>query len=133
MVRLGVLLLLLVLIGGAFVYDRFVLVPAGEETVKRVADVCLQKNATRDQVQAAAGIAPTSTETLGIYEVENYSFGRILPNLPGYTISVIYQDGNVTESITPGISDEERKALSAISDANAPSDEESQPIEGGEL
>jgi hypothetical protein len=110
-IRIGVLALLLLVIGGAFAYDRLVLVPTGKETVDRVFDACKSPQADKASVHKAAQCEPTSTETVGSFEVENYSFGRILPNLQGHKVSVVYRDGKVVESFQGGITDADRADL----------------------
>ena len=110
-IRIGVLAVLLLGIGGAFAYDRLVLVPTGKETVDRVFDACKSTEADRASVHKAAGCEPTSTETVGVYDIENYSFGRILPNLQGHAVSVVYRDGKVAESFRGGMTDDDRATL----------------------
>ncbi len=107
-IRMGVLLLLLLGVGGAFAYDRLVLVPAGKEAVNRVVNACMDPGADKSAVHAAAGCKPTYIETAGQYEIADYSFGRILPNLEGYKVTVVYLDGKVAESFRGGISDADR-------------------------
>ena len=111
-IRIGVLLFLLVVVGGAFAYDRFVLVPAGEQGVDRIINACpTTGNVERAAVLKAAGCEPTSTETAGRYQIDDWTFGRILPNLAGHKVTVLYLNGQVTETIRGGISDEDREAL----------------------
>jgi len=110
-IRIGVLGVLLLGVGGAFAYDRLVLVPAGEQAVERVVEACKDLSAERAAVIKAAGSEPTSTETFGIYQIDDWNFGRILPTLDGYKVSVVYNNGLVTEYYRAGISDAEREAL----------------------
>lgn len=110
-IRLGVLLFLLLGVGGAFAYDRMVLVPAGEKAVDSIVNACTAGTPDRSAVHAAAGCEPTSTEPVGGYQIDDWSFGRILPNLPGHKVSVVYKDEKVSEVFRGGISDAERTAL----------------------
>ena len=106
--RISILLFLLACVGGAFAYDRAVLIPAGSAGVDRIADACLKSDASRESVKQAAGCEPKAVETLGKYELETYHFGRILPNLQGWTIDVLYKDEKVVESFSGGISEANR-------------------------
>ena len=119
-IRMGVLLFLLVVVGGSFAYDRLVLVPAGEEAVQRVVDACMDANADRAAVHKAAGCEPTATEKNGTHEIEDFNFARILPNLEGYKVSVLYEDGKVTETIKGGITDADRSAFLNPADSGRP-------------
>jgi len=110
-IRMGVLLVLLLGVGGAFAYDRMVLVPGGNDAVDRIMTACKDLSADKDAVHKAAGCEPTATETIGNYQVDDWSFGRILPNLEGPKVSVVYLDGKVTEAFRAGIKDAERAAL----------------------
>ncbi|QEG20556.1 hypothetical protein [Mariniblastus fucicola] len=108
-IRIAILLVLLVGIGGAFAYDRMVLLPAGKEAVDRVVEASGQAGANRTAVHEAAGCEPTSSETAGDYLIEDWSFSRILPNLEGYKVTVVYLDDQVAETFRGGIRDSERE------------------------
>ena len=105
---MGVLLLLLLIVGGGLAYDRLVLIPGGKDAVDRVIKACSDSSAERAAVHKAAGCEPTATQTSGSYEIEDWNFGRILPNLEGYKVSVIYRDGKVVETYRGGIPDKDR-------------------------
>lgn len=120
-IRMGVLLFLLLVIGGAFAYDRLVLVPNGKDAVDRVAAACMDSNADRAAVHAAAGCEPTSTAKSGTSEIEDFNFGRILPNLEGYKVSVLYENGKVVETIKGGIGDADRDAFLNPASSGRPS------------
>ena len=108
-IRMGVLLLLLLIVGGGLAYDRLVLIPSGKEAVDRVVTACTNPSADRAAVHKAAGCDPTATEKAGLYEIEDWNFGRILPNLEGYKVTVVFhQDGNVVETYRGGITDKDR-------------------------
>ena len=107
-IRMGVLLLLLLIVGGGLAYDRLVLIPGGKDAVDRVIKACSDSSAERAAVHKAAGCEPTATQTSGSYEIEDWNFGRILPNLEGYKVSVIYRDGKVVETYRGGIPDKDR-------------------------
>jgi len=111
LIRVAVLLLFLLVAVGAYAYDRYVLMPSGKTTVDRVMDACMVQGADKSAVHAAAKCEPTSSETAGVYELEDYSFGRILPNLPGYRVTVVYLDDKVAETYRGGITDSERAGL----------------------
>lgn len=112
-IRISVLSVLLLGIGGAFAYDRLVLIPSGKEAVDRVMDACKDFSIDRAAVHKAAGCEPTATETIGDYQIDDWHFGRILPNLTGYKVSVVYnKNGSIVESHRKGISDADRSALS---------------------
>lgn len=108
LIRVGVLLAVLLLVGAGVAYDRFILVPSGEDAVERVMQACADANAQQSAVRKAAGCDPTSTEKAGMYEIDDWKFGRILPNLEGYKVSVVYLDGIVAETYRGGISDADR-------------------------
>lgn len=110
-IRMGVLLVLLLGVGGAFAYDRMVLLPSGNDAVDRVMTACKDLSADRAAVHKAAGCEPNATETIGDYQIDDWSFGRILPNMEGPKVSVLYLNGKVTESYRKGIKDAERAAL----------------------
>lgn len=110
-IRMGVLLVLLLVVGGAFAYDRLVLMPSGNDAVNRIMTACKDLTADRAAVHKAAGCEPTATETIGIYQVDDWHFSRILPNLTGPKVSVIYNNGKVSEAIRTGLTDAERAAL----------------------
>lgn len=109
-IRISVLLLLLVVVGGSFAYDRLVLLPAGNAAVDRIVKVCLDSSADKAAVHEAAGCEPESLQTAGMHEIEDFRFGRILPNLESRDVSVVYVDGKVVESFRGGISDSDRRA-----------------------
>jgi hypothetical protein len=108
-IRISVLLLFLAVVGGAFAYDRLVLLPAGDAAVDKIVNACLDSAANKESVREAAGREPDSVETAGMHEIENYRFGRILPNLESRDVSVLYVDGKVVESFRGGISDADRR------------------------
>ena len=110
-IRMGVLLFLMLVMGSAFAYDRFVLVPGGEDAVDRVVKACMDPEAKRPAIIEAAGCEPTSSETAGDYQIDDWSFGRILPNLQGHKVTVIFRNDKVAESFRGGISDAERAKL----------------------
>ena len=110
-IRMGVLLFLLLVIGGAFAYDRMVLVPGGKDAVDRVVEACLSPGANRPAIIEAAGREADTSETAGEYQIEDWSFGRILPNLQGHKVTVIFKEDEVVESIRGGISDTERAEI----------------------
>jgi len=110
-IRIGVLLAVLLAVGGAFAYDRMVLVPRGKEAVDRVVAACEPLTVERTTVHKAAGCEPTASENVGAYQVDDWSFGRILPNLAGHKVSVVYLNGKVSEVYDGGISDSDRELL----------------------
>lgn len=111
-IRMGVLLVLLLVAGGAMAYDYLVLQPASQETIERVVKACTDLKAEQAAVREAAGSDPTSTEVVGKsqkFEIDEWKFGRVLPFLEGSKISVVYLNGKVTEYYQGGIPDAERE------------------------
>jgi len=120
-VRMGVLLFLLLVVGGLFAYDRFVLVPGGEAAVERVVSE-FADGGDRASIKKAAGRKPNSTETIGGFEVDHWHFGRILPTMTGYKVSVVYQDGRPTDALRGGVSEESRETFLKFSPGVRPKD-----------
>lgn len=110
-IRMGVLVLLLLIVGGGLAYDRLVLVPGGKDAVDRVIKACSDSTADRAAVYKAAGCDPTATQTSGRYEIEDWNFGRILPNLEGYRVTVIFDGDQVVETYRGGMPDEDRETF----------------------
>lgn len=125
-VRIGVLLFLLLLLAGGFAYDRFVLVPSGKAAVERVMKEFNNPDSDLASIQKAAGRKPTSTETLGEHEVENWHFGRILPNLTGYKVSIVHNNGRPTDAFTGEISDTDRERLESAGKKPAAAESETE-------
>lgn len=117
--RISILLVLLACVGGAFAYDRLVLIPAGSEAVDRIAAACVDPAASKESIQKIAGRDASSMESLGVYEMESYRFGRILPNLQGWSIDVVYKDGIVVESFKGGITDANKRLYKNQNETNA--------------
>jgi hypothetical protein len=115
-IRFGVLLAFLLIVGGALAYDRLVLVPNGEDAVKKVLEASKDPRADRSTIEAAAGREPNECETIGSYSVEHWEFGRILPNLEGHKVSAAFKiDGKLAEIYSGGLKDEQRAALTRAS------------------
>ena len=112
-IRTGVLLFLLLVMGGALAYDRLVLVPGGEDAVDRVVNASTPDDAKRSAIIEAAGCEPSSSETIGEFRIDDWTFGRILPNLQGHKVTVIFYNDSerVVESIRGGMDEAERAAL----------------------
>lgn len=114
-VRIGLLLTLLLLVGGAMAYDRLILVPSGEDNVRKILSASSNADADRSAIHAAAGREPNETESIGPYSVEHWEFGRILPNLEGHKISIAFEsDGGVAEAYSGGLNDDQRSILSRV-------------------
>ncbi len=98
-IRIGILVPLLLLIAGGFAYDRLVLVPHGK---KKVAEIIATKNpvdgTAETLIQETAGKSPAQKQTIGNFDVHEYRFGRILPNLAPHICTVVFCDGNLVES-----------------------------------
>lgn len=107
-VRIGILVPLLLLVAGGMAYDRLVLVPHGE---KKVAEIIATKNPgdgnAEALVQEAAGKAPSDTQTIGKFTVQEYRFGRILPNLAPHICTVIFSGGHIVEAYAGKMPDDE--------------------------
>lgn len=118
-IRMGVLLALLLVVGGGLAYDRLVLVPGGEEAVKKVLSAGKEIRADRSTIHAAAGRGPNESEDVGPFAVEHWEFGRILPNLEGHRVSVAFKnDGKVTEVYAGGLKDDQRARLAGLQPPN---------------
>jgi hypothetical protein len=88
----------LLLVVGAFAFDRFVMVPEGMASVEKVME--LDPRGDEDHktaVRNAAGREPVFKEVFGRYEVEVYEFSRLLPVLPGPKVHVIYQNYKIVD------------------------------------
>ena len=109
-IRMSILLLVMLAVGGAFAYDRLVLVAAGKAAVDRIVAAC-DSNEDRTAVHKAAGCEPTTTEKIGPYQLDNWVFGRIASHLPGHKVSVVFRDEQVGEVYSGGITRVERASL----------------------
>ena len=94
-IRLLILLGLLVLVGAAFLYDKYALMPDATEKINKVInDVTLSLNdGNRKQVEEIVGIQPSNKFQHGKLEVVQYRFPRGLPFYPRPILDVAY-DGN---------------------------------------
>ena len=101
-VRLLILLGLLVLVGAAFLYDKYSLMPAAEEKINKVLnDVTLSLNdGNRKEVEEIVGIQPSNTYQHGKLEVVQYRFPRGLPFYPRPILDIAY-DGNAIAHVEP--------------------------------
>lgn len=98
-IRIGILVPLLLLVAGGMAYDRLVLVPHGE---KKVAEIIETKNPgdgnAEAMIEEKAGKSPSDKQTIGKFNVHEYRFGRILPNLAPHICTVVFCDGHLVES-----------------------------------
>lgn len=111
-IRLGILIPLLLLVGGGMAYDRLVLVPHGQ---KKVAEIIATKNpgdgSAEALIEKTAGKAPSEKQTVGKYEIHEYRFGRVLPNLAPHICTIVFSNGNLVESYAGTMPDDERALL----------------------
>lgn len=94
LVRMGVLLAILVLLGGTLWYDRGVVRPANEKKIKEL-ESFFDKNydgLKQDKVRQQVGFAPVFSETRDKFEVDCYRFGGALPFLPAQNLYVVFLD-----------------------------------------
>lgn len=107
-IRIGILVPLLLLVAGGMAYDRLVLVPHGD---KKVAEIIATKNPgdgnAEALIQEKAGRSPSDKQTIGKFDVHEYRFGRILPNLAPHICTVVFCDGHLVESYAGTMPDDE--------------------------
>lgn len=101
-VRLLILLGLLVLVGAAFLYDKYSLMPAATDKINTVLnEVTLSLNdGNRKAVEEIVGMKPSNTFKHGNLEVVQYRFPRGLPFYPRPILDVAY-DGNAIAFVKP--------------------------------
>ena len=110
-IRLVVLLLVLLVVGAAFLYDKYVLLPSAQEKIEMVAnDVTMSLNdGNRKQVEDIVGIAPAAEFKHKGLDVVQYRFSRGLPFYPRPILDIAYRDGAIvrvkTTELTPEILD----------------------------
>ena len=111
-IRIGILLPVLLLFAGGLAYDRLVLVPHGE---KKIAEIIATKNPSDGNaealIQEKAGKSPAQKQTIGNFDVHEYRFGRILPNLAPHICTVVFSDGHLVETYAGTMPEEEISLL----------------------
>ena len=110
-IRMGVLLLVLAIVGGGMAYDRFVLLPAGEEAVERMMKAGTAVDAERVAIYEAAGRDPDEIEKTAKHSIEDWEFGRLLPGVTGAKVTVVFIGDDVKEIYSGGIPEKAREAL----------------------
>ena len=107
-IRIGILVPLLLLVAGGMAYDRLVLIPHGQ---KKVAEIIATKNPGDGNAEAVieevAGRSPSNTQTVGEFTVDEYRYGRILPNLTPHICTVVFSNGQLVESYAGTMPDDE--------------------------
>ena len=112
-IRMGVLLLVALMVGGGVLYDRAVLVPSADAKIKEIVGTkTMGSDDSRKLIVDIAGKKASSTEQIGVSTVQEFRFGRILPFLQPRICTVVFNDqGGIVEAYTGPISDFDRKAL----------------------
>ena len=99
--RMTILIGLLALAVGGFYYDRFVLPKKAEATINEAYGLMTKpldgSGITKQVVQETIGFAPQATSNQDGYEIETYSFSRVLPFLKGDFLNVIYENGTLVQ------------------------------------
>ena len=92
-IRQIVLVLILVVVLAAFLYDKYVLIPSATAKINEVVSTVSLKlsEENRQQIHDVVGIKPSNTFTYKGYEVEQYRFPRGLPGFPRPILDVAYQ------------------------------------------
>ena len=115
-IRLLVLLGLLLLVGAAFLYDKYSLVPSNNEKITKVMqEVTLSLNdGNRKAVEEIVGINPSNIYQHGSLEVVQYRFPRGLPFYPGQVLDVAYNGDAIAivknTELTPELLDQLKPA-----------------------
>ncbi len=112
-IRLGVLLLVGLILGGGMLLDRAVVIPRADAKIAEIVKAKTVGNEdSRERVAEIAGMKPASTEQIGLSTVHEFRFGRVLPFLAPRVCTVVFtKDGRIIESYTGPISDTDRGAL----------------------
>lgn len=112
-IRMGVLLLVALIVGGGVLYDRAVLVPSADAKIKEIVGTkTTGSDDSRELIADIAGKKASSTEQIGVSTVQEFRFGRILPFLQPRICTVVFNDqGGIVEAYTGPISDADRNAL----------------------
>jgi len=112
-IRLSVLLLVAIIVGGGMLYDRAVLVPRADAKIKEIVKKKSQGSEdSREIIADIAGMKPSSSEQIGVSTVHEFRFGRVVPFLAPRICTVVFsKDGRIVESYTGPISDVDRQAL----------------------
>lgn len=119
MIRMGVLLGILLIVGGMFCYERFVMIPTANNAIAEAKALVKQKTSDghgipRDKIQEVMGREPSNSEDNkkklnmdrkegeperdATILIETYSFPRILPFLKGgQFVTVVYRDLALSE------------------------------------
>ncbi len=92
--RLTVLLLILFVMAGVFLYDRFVVRPANEKKLNAVLEY-IDKNfdgLTKDKLEEQIGFKAATQNKEGEAEIHTYRYGGALPFLPATNLFVRYEN-----------------------------------------
>lgn len=112
-IRMGVLLLVALIVGGGVLYDRAVLVPSADAKIKEIVGTkTMGSDDSRELIVDLAGMKPSSTEQIGVSTVQEFRFGRVLPFLAPRICTVVFNDGGgIVEAYKGPIGDADRAAL----------------------
>lgn len=89
--RQWVLIGILIVVGAAFLYDKYVLLPSATEKIEKIT------TGTQDQAQVheIAGMKPVKVFEYKGFEIEQYEFSRGLPFYPKPILDVAYKSEKI--------------------------------------
>lgn len=92
LILVGILLVVL----GAFLYDKYVLMPSAEEKINRIIDevATALNEQNREQVREIAGVNPAKTFEHRGYSIDQYRFPRGLPFYPRPVLDIAFDPDN---------------------------------------
>ena len=91
-IRMIVLLVLLGLVAAGFYYDRQLQANA-KSMINDLYSMSTGAAVSKEEVKEKIGFAPSETKTVDKFEVERYTFGRVLPFTKGEYVEVAYRNG----------------------------------------
>ena len=116
-IRLAILVIILVLVAVGFYYDRFVLQPQATDNIKTAMELMNQESddghgVPKSKVKETIGFEPQESFPKDNFEVEVYRYGRVLPVMQGQYLTVVYENGSLTEMIPNGEFDPNNRNVS---------------------
>lgn len=130
MIRIGILIVILVLVGGAMYNDIVNKQPAVEKAVDKMFALVDQpsddpKGITSERVQKELGFKPSRTFKVGNFDVEEYKFTRTVPFLKFRSTYAVY-DGGALHTVV----DQVEPTLEKLKGVGKQSFEQKAPVSG---
>ncbi len=96
--RQWILIAVLVFVGAAFLYDKYVLLPSATEKINEITNnITASLSAdNKQQVHDLIGMKPSEVVDYKGLEIERYKFPRGLPFYPKPILDIAYKDGAIS-------------------------------------